>query len=113
MYGGSLPEASNREEYEYLGQVVDSDTDDLLTLTDATIVAQISDRDGCQKILLGTETGEITLPEIDTFRILIPRTSMVCLWAGQYRFGPTIENADQTTSFISGTLPVLDGNVPR
>lgn len=113
MYVGSLPEASNREDYEYLGQIVDSDTGDLIDLSEATIVAQISDNDGCQKILLGTSSGEITRPEPDTFRIFIPRTSMVGLCAGQYRFGLTVENADQTTQFISGTLSVLDGNVPR
>lgn len=113
MFHGSLPEASNREDYEYIAQIVDSDTGDLIDLSAATIVAQISDQDGCQKILLGTETGEITLPETTTFRILIPRASMACLCAGQYRVGLTVENADQTTSFIIGTLPVLDGNVPR
>lgn len=113
MFHGSLPEASNREDYEYIAQIVDSDTDDLIDLSAATIVAQISDQDGCQKILLGTATGEITLPDVDTFRILIPRASMACLCAGQYRVGLTVENAGLTTSFIIGTLPVLDGNVPR
>lgn len=113
MYVGSLPDASNREDYEYIAQIVDSDTGDLINLSAATIVAQISDQDGCQKILLGTATGEITLPDVDTFRILIPRASMACLYAGQYRVGLTVENASQTISFISGTISVLDGNVPR
>lgn len=112
MFVGSLPEASNREDYEYLAQIVDDDTGYLIDLTTATIVAQISDQDGCQRILLGTSSGEITLPESDTFRIFIPRASMTGLCAGQYRFGLTVENAGQTTSFISGNLPVLDGNVP-
>lgn len=112
MYVGSLPDASNREDYEYLAQIVDSDTGDLINLTSATIVAQISDQNGCQKILLGTASGEITLPESDTFRIFIPRSSMTALCAGQYRFGLTVKNANRTTSFIIGTLPVLDGNVP-
>lgn len=113
MYVGSLPEASNREDYEYLAQIVDSDTGDLINLTSATIVAQISDQSGCQKILLGTASGEITLPDVGTFRILIPRASMTCLCAGQYHVGITVKNSDLTTSFIIGTLPVLDGNVPR
>lgn len=112
MYVGSLPEASNREDYEYLAQIADSDTGDLIDLSAATIVAQISDQNGCQKILLGTASGEITLPESDTFRIYIPRASMTNLCAGQYRFGLTVENASQTTSFISGTISVFDGNVP-
>lgn len=113
MYVGSLPEASNREDYEYIAQIVDSDTGDLIDLSAATIVAQISDQDGCQKILLNTANNKITLPNINTFRILIPRASMSALCAGQYRVGLTVENAGQTTSFIIGTLPVLDGNVPR
>lgn len=113
MYVGSLPEASNREDYEYIAQIVDSDTGDLIDLSAAAIVAQISDQNGCQKILLGTSSGEITLPEADTFRIFIPRASMTCLCAGQYRFGLTIENGGQTTSFISGSISVFDGNVPR
>lgn len=113
MYVGSLPEASNREDYEYLAQIADSDTGDLIDLSAATIVAQISDQNGCQKILLGTSSGEITLPEADTFRIFIPRASMTCLCAGQYRFGLTVENSGQTTSFISGSISVFDGNVPR
>lgn len=113
MFHGSLPEASNREDYEYIAQIVDSDTGDLIDLSAATIVAQISDQNGCQRILLGTSSGEITLPETDTFRIFIPRASMTCLCAGQYRFGLTIENGGQTTSFISGSISVFDGNVPR
>lgn len=113
MFHGSLPEASNREDYEYIAQIADSDTGDLIDLSAATIVAQISDQNGCQRILLGTSSGEITLPEADTFRIFIPRASMAQLCAGQYRFGLTVENASQTTSFISGSISVLDGNVPR
>lgn len=113
MYIGSLPDASNREDYEYLAQIFDSDTGDLIDLSAATIVAQISDQNGCQKILLSTSSGEITLPETDTFRIFIPRTSMSCLCAESYRFGLTVENAGQTTSFISGSISVFDGNVPR
>lgn len=113
MFHGSLPEASNREDYEYIAQIVDDDTGQPIDLSGATIVAQVSDQEGCQRILLGTATGEITLIEPMTFRILIPRSSMTCLSAGQYRVGLTVENAGQTTSFIIGTLPVLDGNVPR
>ena len=113
MYQGSLPATSNREDFEAIFQLVDEDTGDLIDLSAATIVAQVSDQDGCQRILLGTASGEITLPENDTFRILIPRASMACLCAGQYRVGLTVENEGQTTSFIIGTLPVLDGNVPR
>lgn len=113
MYHGSLPATSNREDFEVIFQLVDEDTGDLIDLSAATIVAQISDQNGCQRILLGTSSGEITLPETTTFRILIPRASMACLCAGQYRVGLTVENAGLTTSFIIGTLPVLDGNVPR
>lgn len=112
MYVGSIPDASNREDYEYIAQIVDSDTGDLIDLSAATIVAQISDQGGCERILLGTSSGEITLPDATSFRIFIPRSSMTQLCAGQYRFGLTVENASQTTSFISGTISVLDGNVP-
>lgn len=113
MFHGSLPEASNREDYPYIGQIIDDDTDGPIDLSAATIVAQVSDQEGCRRILLGTATGEITLPEPTTFRILIPRSLMTNLCAGQYQIGLTVENAGLTTSFIIGTLPVLDGIVPR
>lgn len=113
MFTGSLPVASNREDYEYIAQIVDDDTNEPIDLTAAILVAQISDQDGCKRISLGTSTGEITLVEPGTFRILIPRSSMASLCAGQYNVGLTVESAGLTTSFIIGTLPVLDGNVPR
>lgn len=113
MFTGSLPVASNREDYEYIAQIVDDDTNEPIDLTAAILVAQISDQDGCKRISLGTSTGEITLVETGTFRILTPRSSMTSLCAGQYNVGLTVENAGLTTSFIIGTLPVLDGNVPR
>lgn len=113
MFHGALPEATNREDYPYIGQIVDDDTGEAIDLSAATIVAQVSDQDGCQRILLGTSTGEITIIDVGTFQILIPRSSMTTLCAGQYRVGLTVENAGITTSFIVGTLPVLDGNVPR
>jgi len=57
MFTGSLPVASNREDYEYIAQIVDDDTNEPIDLTAATIVAQVSDKDGCKRILLGTSTG--------------------------------------------------------
>lgn len=113
MYQGSLPATSNREDFEAIFQLVDEDTGDLIDLTSARIVFDISEP-GCRPLITATTAnGKITLIETTTFRVAIPRAEMANLCAGQYDVGATVENSGETRSFLIGALPVLDGRVAR
>lgn len=111
MYQGTLEPTSNREDFERLFQLVDEDTGDLIDLTSASIVFDISEPGCSPRIIATTENGKITLVEDSVFRVFIARSEMACLCNGQYDVGSTIENAGETKSFIIGSLPVLDGRV--
>ena len=111
MYQGVLPPTSNREDFERLFQIVDDDTGDLVDLTSASLVFDISEPGCSPRIIATTDNGKITLVEDSVFRVFIARSEMTGLCAGQYDVGATVENAGETKSFIIGSLPVLDGRV--
>lgn len=111
MYQGSIAPASNRADFERLFQIIDEDTGSPIDLSTATIVFEIAEP-GCRPVISATtDNGKITIVENSVLRVFIPRSEMTSLCAGQYELGATVENADQTESFLVGNLSVLDGRV--
>jgi hypothetical protein len=111
MFRGQVGDVSNREDVELIYAIVDEDTGEQVTLTDADIFVEISDRNGSVRWSGSIADGDVTLSESTVMRILIPRASMVDLCAGIYNFGMTVTNGGLTKSAIVGTLAVSDGAV--
>lgn len=111
MYRGQVAEISNREDLELLYQLIDDDTAEPIDLTEATIVARISDQSNCTIIDASLTDGKITLVEDTTMRIFIPVDEVGSLCPGTYIVGVTVENADTTKQLIAGTLAVVNGIV--
>lgn len=113
MFTGQIATFTNREDWEFPPlDIIDDDTGDLIDLSTSTITYGIYDADRCQRLTGSTDEGSVTLIGTTAFQILIPRSSVTNLCPGSYSMGITLENADQTTSTFSGSIAVLDGNVP-
>lgn len=114
MYLGSLPPVSNRAGWQFIRDVVDDDTDEVIDLSAATIVFEV--RDKCGRVVLSatTSNGKATVIDTGTMMISFPATDMKTLCAGTYEVGCTIQNGDaEPQQFLIGTLPVLDGVVTQ
>jgi hypothetical protein len=113
MYIGTLKTGSNRATYTEAFQVYDDEDSEGLDLTDATITVAIR-RPNCStpELTLTNDDGvEITDSDEGHFELTITATQMRTLCAMTYECGITIEQNDETTQYLIGKLPVLDGVV--
>lgn len=113
MYLGSLPPASNKAGWTFIAEVVDDDTDELVDLSEASIVFEVREQDGRSTVLSATsDNGKISIVETGVFQAAFTATEMRTLCRKTYEVGCTITNGDEEpTQFIIGTVPVLDGIV--
>jgi hypothetical protein len=113
MFTGQAAVFSNREDWTFTPYSIEDDsTGELVDLTSASIIVEISDQNGCQLITGSIDDGKILLVASDTFQIKIPRSSVTNLCAGTYGIGVNVTNAGETISLIVGTISVLNGRVP-
>ena len=111
MYLGSLPAVSNKATYEQSFQINDDDTGDLIDLTGAAITFEIRDAKTRRSMLIGTVGSGITVLGTGVFAVTFAADRMRGLDGADYDVGCTITLDGETTQFITGTLPVLDGIV--
>lgn len=113
MFVGELGRFSNREDWEFpVMDFWDDDAGEAIDLSAATIDYGLYDSSGCLILTGETGDGTVTLTDDTTFQIVIARSDITSRCAGSYRFGITVENADITKQAFSGTVSVIDGNVP-
>lgn len=112
MYTGTLAAASNRADWKFTCELVDSDTGDDIDLTGATITIAVRPQDASLPILTGTTADKITITGTGTFDVAFTPADMHDLCAGSYDVGLTVLMASGTTyQLMSAVLPVIDGVV--
>lgn len=112
MRTGSLDPVSNRESFQLIRQIIDTETGEAIDLTGATIVFELTRQDCCSPALSATtDNGAVTFPDNFTYQIDFTLAQMRTLCPETYKVGLTFERDDQTTEIIIGTLPILAGNV--
>jgi len=111
MYNGFLPPTSNRETWQLIIEITDTDTNTAPDLTGAAAAIGVRPDEQSLCILTGsTSDGHLTIDEsAGTITILYSDTEMRDLAAGEYSVGLTITVDGQTHQFMCATLPVLDG----
>lgn len=122
MLIGSLKPASNRGRYTEIFQPYDTEDNEGIDLTGATITLEIRKSD-CHSPAITATTGsdaQITILDADegVFELTLTAATMRDLDPGTYQVGITIESADAEangdetiTQYFAGTLPVIDGIV--
>lgn len=114
MYVGSLPQVSNRASWQFLFQVVDDETDDLVDVSTLSFVLEVRDPLTCSVVLsASTANGKIASPSTGELLASFTRDDMAALCSRTYEVGVTAADTDDTAQFIIGTLPVLDGIVSK
>jgi hypothetical protein len=110
MFLGTLDPASNRADWDLAVAFVDSDTEEALDLTGATIIVELRDRlSGVSAVRLSTGDGGVTIIDIGTFTVHAGVDAMRNLRADLYEVGGTCLLNGLTRQFLIGLLPVLDG----
>ncbi len=103
-----LPRASNRADWIITFELIDDDTDEVITnLDDVTVRFQV--RKGCAPILtaLTGDTHVTVTSGVIEVRFTASQMSGVC--AGTYEVGLTIERDGLVEQEIIGSLPVVEG----
>lgn len=115
MLTGPMRAQSNRSDWRFSFELVDTDTDDTVDLTGATIKIAVRATDSALPILAGTSSdGHITVatPTNGIFAVAFSALEMSVLNAGTYDVGITaLLNTGITYQLAAMTLPVVDGVV--
>lgn len=112
MFLGTLDPASNRADWELAVSFVDSDTDEALDISGATITVELRERmSGRTALTASTDNGLVTITDTGTFSLVVPVASMRTLRADTYEVGGVYVLNGSTRQFAIGLLPVLDGIV--
>lgn len=110
MYTGSLPTISNRADWKFQIQLVDSDTGETIDFTGCTMQITLRD-DGDSVVLSGSTSDKITVPEVGVAQIWFTEDDVDGLCAGTLKAGITITGNGETMQLFAGTAPVVDGVV--
>jgi hypothetical protein len=121
MYTGTLEAVSNRQDWQFIRQLIDDDTGDPVDLTGASIVFEIREQPDDQQynvpawpgatLSATTENGKITIIDTGAFQVWFTPSDMQSLRAGYYDVGCTITANGLTTQLMAAELPVVDGIV--
>ena len=121
MYAGPLDPVSNRQDWQFIRQVVDDNTGDPVDLSAASVTFEVRARaddqhanaQGSPNATLSATTanGKILIVDNGTFRVWFPLADMQALAPGYYDAGCTITVNGITEQLLSATLPVVDGIV--
>lgn len=114
MITGALPAVSNRETLNLQIEIFDDDAGELIDLSTATeITIAIAPRGTSRApILTATLTGGgVTNAQTGTLDCVFSVDQMRTLCAGTYDIGGTLVKDGETSQFMIGALPILDGIV--
>jgi hypothetical protein len=112
-FGRQEPQ-SNRATFKRQYRLVDSETGDLLDLTDRTIVFEIVRPGDCRAVLSATtDNGKIVIVDLGIFEVTFDRSELTGLCPQTYNLGITVADDDETDQAIIGTIPIVGGVVAR
>lgn len=121
MYAGPLDPVSNRQDWQFIRQVVDDDTGDPVDLAEVSITFEVRARPDDQQsnaqgsshatLSATTANGKIVIVDSGTFQVWFPLADMQALSPGYYDVGCTIAVNGITEQLLAATLPVIDGIV--
>ena len=113
MYIGNLSPASNRATWSESYELTDSETGDLINLSNVDeITLEVRDPSSKSVVLSLTKTAsEITIVDTGVFQWRAEASDMRGLSAKTYEVGCVIEQDDDEVQLLIGYLPVLDGIV--
>lgn len=107
-----FPQVSNRADWNVNLKNTDPNDGTLIDLSPYTITLQIRGRACSWPVLsAGTSDGKVTFPSEGIVAIRVPAAEMSALIAGTYEVGATVTDGTNTSQFILGSLPVVDGIV--
>lgn len=121
MYTGALEAVSNRQDWQFVRQIIDDDTNEPVDLAGASIVFEVREQPDDQQynvpaypaatLSATTDNGKITIVDTGTFQVWFTPSDMQSLHAGYYDVGCTVTIAGITTQLMAAELPVVDGIV--
>jgi hypothetical protein len=112
MLLATLDPTSTRQDWDFIFQFIDADTDEPIGLSGAGVSVEIRDRLGGQVVVSASTTGGgISIIDTGTIQISVPATTMRALRPDMYELGGTYTLNGATRQFVIGLLPVLDGIV--
>lgn len=101
--------ATNNADWKTQFQFNDSETDDLIDFTGASIEIDLKDADGCLRIQASTSNGKILIDSTGIFTLTIPASEMANLCPGTYLVGGVYSLNGETVSLFTGNLSVASG----
>lgn len=113
MFSGALPQATNRQSWSEVIEVIDMETgepDDISDVDEITFA--VREAGGSSPILTLTLEDGITLIDDDEdskFQIDVTVDQMRTLCRGTYEVGITMEVQGETVPLFAGTWPIIDG----
>ena len=110
MYVGSLDPQSNQATFKRQFELWDSDSDEFIDLTLATIELVIRDNASKTSMLSASIDDGIELLDDGVFEVTFTAAQMGGLCAGEYDVGLIITD-EITVQLIIGTIIVMDGIV--
>lgn len=114
MYDAQLKPVSNRADWIETIELVNDDTEEVITdLSGVTMVLEVRDRDRRRCLSGTTEDGHITFAGFGVIQWAFTRQEMSQLCAGTYEIGITVARNGVTEQELIGSIPVVDGVVPR
>lgn len=110
VFHGKLDPISNREDWNFVIELDDSDTGLPLDLTGAQISVTIRDARYRSTVLNGSSNdGTVTFLDVGVFQITYLAAKMQNLRPDMYEVGVALVQNGVTVQLIIGLLPVLDG----
>lgn len=113
MLIATLPPVSNRADWIDVAEFTDEQTGELVKIDDCRIVMTLRDENDCQATSATTDDGTVQFISIGVAQFTFSRAVMSSLQPGAYQVGATISRDDQTTQYLIGTVPIVDGVVRR
>jgi hypothetical protein len=111
MLTGTLSEVSNQADWIEAFELIDTDTDEAVDVSDATEIEIEIKTKGRDNVLLSATLTDETIEHIETgvFQWTFTATQMATLCAGTYDVKLRITKDSIVTQLFIGTLPVVDG----
>jgi len=109
-FNGTLDPVTNQEDWSYVIEIDDADTDEPIDLTGAAMSLNVRDTQ-YRAVVISGSIADGTLSVIDTgvVQIRVPSTKMQTLVPTVYDVGLVISMNGSVQQLIVGRLPVQDG----
>lgn len=115
MYQGTLEPISNRADWFGTVELINDDTDEVITDLDGVTISIAIRKQGCCGHMLTAKTGDDRISIIGDGIIQwhFKPSDLRCLDCGTYEIGITVSRGDLTDQELIATFGVIDGVVHR